>query len=585
VTHHIIVRILAASTLSGASLISAARLYAAPDPTVASDGKPAIAVKIIAINDFHGNLRPPGDLMLNGAPVSAGGAAHLAGHVRELRAANPDNVLVSAGDLIGASPLISANFQDEPTIEAMNLLGLDFNAVGNHEFDEGRDELLRMQRGGCHPRLERAGRSCREKGLSPMIRSKVGRKFKGADFRFLAANVFDRKSGGTLFPAYGVKQFHGRKIGFIGLTLKDTPKLVKPSGVKDLEFRDEADTVNALVPVLRSQGIEAIVVLIHEGGHPGGGPDGCAGISGPIAGIVRRLDPEVDLVVSGHTHETYACRLPNAAGEPVLVTSAHDYGRLVSDIDLVLDAKTGEVISTAARNLVVSRDIRPEPLLTRLVEDYGRLSRPIEERIVGRITATFSRTPNDAGESALGDLIADAQLEATRSRRYGGAAIAFMNSGGMRADFSYAPGKKGRLSYREAFDVQPFGGTLVTMTLTGAQIEQLLEQQFPGCPNGQPANRILQVSAGFEYAWNAGGKACDKVDPVSIRLGGKPIAAGKIYRIVTNDFLADGGDGFTLFTQGANRMAALPELSALERYFGRHSPLTPGTPRRIIRLP
>jgi 5'-nucleotidase len=580
-----IVRLLAASTLCGASIIPAARLYAAPDSAVASDGKPAIAVKIIAINDFHGNLRPPDNFMLSGARVSAGGAAHLAGHVREMRAANPDSVLVSAGDLIGASPLVSANFQDEPTVEAMNLLGLDFNAVGNHEFDEGRDELLRMQRGGCHPELERAGRSCRERELSPMIRSKVGRTFKGADFRFLAANVFDRKNGRTLFPAYGIKQFHGRKIGFIGLTLKTTPNLVKPGGVKDLEFRDEAETVNALVPVLRSQGIEAIVVLIHEGGYPGGGPDGCSGISGPILDIVRRLDPEVDLVVSGHTHETYACRLPNAAGEPLLVTSAHDYGRQVSDIDLVLDAKTGEVISTAARNRVVSRGVQPEPLLARLVEDYGRLSRPIEERIIGRITATFSRTPNDAGESALGDLIADAQLEATRSRKYGAAAIAFMNSGGMRADFSYTPEKKGWVSYREAFDVQPFGGTLVTMTLTGAQIEQLLEQQFPGCPNGQLANRILQVSAGFEYTWHAAGKACDKVDPASIRLGGKPVAAGKTYRIATNNFLAEGGDGFTLFTGGAKRMAAIPELSALERYLGRHSPLTPGTPRRITRLP
>ncbi|MDF9393613.1 MULTISPECIES: bifunctional metallophosphatase/5'-nucleotidase [Methylococcus] len=581
----IIVRLLAAATLAGASFLHTGRVCAVPRAAESPDGKPAIAVKIIAINDFHGNLRPPADFLSNGAPVAAGGVAHLAARIRELQATNPDNVLVSAGDLIGASPLVSAHFQDEPAIEAMNLLGLDFNAVGNHEFDEGREELLRMQRGGCHPRLEKVGRSCREKELSPLLRSKLGRKFKGADFRFLAANVFDRNSGGTLFPAYGVKQFHGRKIGFIGLTLKDTPKLVKPSGVKGLEFRDEAETINALVPVLRSQGIEAIVVLIHEGGHPGGGPDGCAGISGPIAGIVRRLDPEVDLVVSGHTHETYACRLPNAAGEPVLVTSAHDYGRLVSDIDLLLDAKTGEAISTAARHLVVSRDSRPDPLLARLIEDYGRLSRPIEERVIGRITATFSRTPNDAGESALGNLIADAQLAATRGRRYGGAAIAFMNSGGIRADFSYAPEKKGGVSYREAFDVQPFGGTLVTMNLTGAQIEQLLEQQFPGCPNRQPARRILQVSAGFEYTWNTGGGACDKVDPASIRLDRKPIAADKTYRIVTNDFLADGGDGFTVFTEGTNRMAAMPELSALERYLGRHSPLTPGTARRIIRLP
>ncbi|MDD2767718.1 MAG: bifunctional metallophosphatase/5'-nucleotidase [Methylococcus sp.] len=551
-------------------------------------------VKIIAINDFHGNLRPPERFDLNDSTgkisLTAGGVARLAGYIRKLRAGYRHHVTVSAGDLIGASPLISANFQDEPTIEAMNLIGLDFNAVGNHEFDEGSDELLRMQRGGCHPRLTKEGRSCREPALSRKMRRHVGRKFAGASFRFLAANVRDRKLGKTLFSEYGIRQFQGRKIAFVGVTLKSTPNLVSPARVSELDFRDEADTVNALIPRLRAGGVEAVVVLIHEGGHPTveASSDACGGVSGPIVDIVRRLDPEVDLVISGHTHEAYICRLPNAAGEPVLVTSAHDYGRMVSDIELTLDSKSGEVIAATGRNLVVnqpSQEAPPDPLVARLVADYSRLSRPIEEQRIGRITASFDRMANAAGESTLGDLIADAQLTATRPREHGEAVIAFMNIGGIRADFRYATERHGRISYREAFDAQPFGGTLVTMSLTGAQIEQVLEQQFPGCANSQPGSRILQVSSGFEYTWRANAGECDRVDPASIRLNGKPLEPEKKYRVTVNNFLADGGDKFSIFSQGSERVAGVPELTALRRYLDGHSPATPAPLTRIRRQP
>lgn len=559
-----------------------------------ADGENSFKVKIIAINDFHGNLNPPGRFDLNDSTgktsLTAGGVARLAGYIRKLRAGHPHHVTVSAGDLIGASPLISANFQDEPTIEAMNLIGLDFNAVGNHEFDEGSDELLRMQRGGCHPRLAKEGRSCREPALSRKLRVHVGTSFAGASFQFLAANVRDRNLGKTLFSEYGIRQFQGQKIAFVGVTLKSTPNLVSPARVGKLEFLDEADTVNALIPRLHAEGVEAVVVLIHEGGHPTveASSDACGGISGPIVDIVRRLDPEVDLVISGHTHEAYICHLPNAAGEPVLVTSAHDYGRMVSDIELTLDSKSGEVIAATGRNLVVNQppqEAPPDPLVARLVTDYGRLSRPIAEQRFGRITASFDRATNAAGESTLGDLIADAQLAATRPREHGEAVVAFMNIGGIRADFRYAAERHGRISYREAFDAQPFGGTLVTMSLTGAQIEQVLEQQFPGCANSQPGSRILQVSSGFEYTWQANAGECDRVDPASIRLNGKPLEPEKKYRVTVNNFLADGGDKFSIFAQGSERVAGVPELTALRRYLDGHSPATPGPLMRIRRQP
>ena len=235
-------------------------------------------------------------------------------------------MFVAAGDLIGASPLLSGLFHDEPTIEALSLMGLEVSAVGNHEFDEGRDELLRMQNGGCHPLAGCRGPS----------------KFAGAKFRYLAASTIDRRTGKTLLPAYEVKEFEGIPVAFIGLTLKDTPKVVSPSGVAGLEFRDEAETVNALVPELRRRGIEAIVVLIHEGGFPTGDYNECPDISGPIVNIVKKLDKAVDLVVSGHTHRAYKCVIDGR-----LVTSADKFGTLVTEIELMLDP--GRAMSSASR--------------------------------------------------------------------------------------------------------------------------------------------------------------------------------------------------------------------------------------------
>ena len=526
-----------------------------------------LTVKLIAFNDFHGYIKP-----FEGSGSNPG-VTRLSTRIKALKAANPLHAVVSAGDLIGASPLTSALFKDEPTIEAMNRIGIDFNAVGNHEFDEGRAELLRMQHGGNHP-------SDPYSGLGLAADKRADGQFAGARFDFLAANVRDTATGKTIFPAYGVKDFLGNKVAFVGMTLEGTPTIVSPSGVAGLRFADEADTVNALVPQLRAQGIRSIVVLIHEGGVAVSGTAGCPSISGPIVDIVNRLDPEVDLVVSGHTHQAYNCLVAKRDGSLVRVTSAGQYARNLGDIDLTLDTASKDVVATAATILNTGTSTAEDPALTDLVAHYDALSVGPKSRVIGRITAAISRSQNAAGESALGDVIADAQLAATRSAATGNAVVAFMNPGGIRADLPYNAG--GQVSYGDAFTVQPFGNSLVTLTLTGAQIQTLLETQFAGC-NGQSTERILQVSAGFSYRY-AKNNACGlRVSDLAI--DGVPLNPAAAYRVTVNSFLADGGDGFAVLVQGGNRLGGAVDTDAFEAYLQANpGGVAPGPMNRITRV-
>jgi len=530
-----------------------------------------VNVQILALNDFHGNLQPPGNFGSGSAAIPAGGVEYLASHIDSLRATNRNTAVVSAGDLIGASPLISALFHDEPTIEAFNLIKLDFNAVGNHEFDEGVTELLRMQKGGCHP-----VDGCLD-----------GDGFKGAKFRFLAANVTWKKNNKPIFPAYRIKKFGGVPVAFIGMTLKGTPSIVTPSGIQDVNFLDEADTVNALVPKLKRKGVQAIVVLVHEGGaqSTGSSPatmNTCTNLTGPIVDIVNRLDPAVDVVISGHTHNAYNC---NVNGK--LLTSASSFGRVLTKIDLTLDRRTRDVTTMAADNMVVTHDVPLASYETTLINKYNAIVAPLANRVVGSITADITRTANAAGESALGDVIADAQLAATSAPASGSAVAAFMNPGGIRADLTYAGSAAGEgdgnVTYGELFTVQPFGNSLVTMTLTGTQLDTLLEQQFVGC--GQTSNRILQVSVGFAYAWNPAGGDCDKVDIGSISINGTPITAGGTYRVTVNSFMATGGDNFVVLVDGTDRLGGDVDVDAFEAYFAANSPVAPGPQNRITLVP
>lgn len=571
--------------LAGCATPQAAQRTAAP-----------VTVNIIALNDFHGALEPPRIAIAANAPdgsaveVPAGGAAHLATAIARLRARNPDTVVVSAGDLISASPLVSAAFLDEPTVLAMNMIGLDFNAVGNHEFDRGRAELLRMQNGGCERHTARAPCS-------------VDPDFPGARFGFLAANVVT-ESGGTLLPAFAIRSFgegtRQVRVGFIGLTLRATPTLVTPSGVAGLRFTDEAETINALVPRLRAEGAAAIVVVIHQGltTEVGYNDHSCAGVDGDLLSILARLDPAVDLVVSGHTHRAYVCdygRIDPA--RPFLVTSAERSGTLLTDIALTIDPVHGRVVARRADNVIVSspayRGARgpvaenvafpvypPDPQVAALVQRYVAAAAPMAARIVGRLDGPALRDPNDAGEAVLGNLIADAHLAATSAPEAGGARIAFTNRTGVRADL--VPGPDGGVSYGQLFTVQPFGNTLVVKSMTGRQIRAVLEQQFvSGSSTAVPLN-MLHASRGFSFAYDL--TRPDGARIVDMRLDGAPIRDDVVYRVTMNSFLAAGGDNFTVFAKGTGPTGGLQDLDALERYFASAARLSLPDANRITRV-
>jgi 5'-nucleotidase len=557
------------------------------DGSSAEENAQTTEVQILALNDFHGNLEPPsgsggriGSLTdvdpsdkenlqcIAPACLLAGGAEYLATHVRALEATNPNTLFVSAGDMIGATPLVSALFHDEPTIEAFNLMGLDFNGVGNHEFDEGVDELLRMQNGGCHP-----VDGCQD-----------GDPFAGADFTYLAANVAYKDTGKTIFPPFAIRHFNGIKVGIIGMTLEGTPSIVSQAGIASVDFFDEADSVNALVPVLRRQGVETIIVLLHEGGQTtksnGVGTvaaiNECNALSGPLPPIVERMDDAIDVVVTGHTNWAVNCVVDGK-----VVTGAAHQGRLVTDIDLTISRATKNPVSVSVNNKIITRDVTKADDLTTLINKYKALSAPLANRVIGKITADITRTANAAGESALGDRIADAQnYDAQQAGT--GSQIAFMNAGGIRADMLYANiyggEQPGEVTYGEAFNVQPFGNSLVTMTLTGAQVDAVLEQQFTG------GIGILQVSEGFSYERSTSAPAGSKVG--NITLNGAVLQPAANYRVTVNSFLADGGDNYTVLRDGTNRVAGNVDTDAFENYLKANpGGITPGPQNRIVVVP
>ena len=548
------------------SLAGALLLMLALPPGAAAQAAPPIDLRILAINDFHGNLLPPPGGIRIADPddntrkinVPAGGAEHMATLVKQLRQGTRNTIFVAAGDLIGASPFLSAMFHDEPTIESLSMMGLEVASVGNHEFDEGKVELLRMQNGGCHPTD-----NCQ--GPHP---------FRGAGFHYLAASTIETASGKTIFPSYEVREFDGIRVAFIGLTLKGTPNLVSPVSVAGLEFRDEADTLNALVPELKAQGIAAIVVLIHEGGFPAGDYDECPGISGPIVDIVRKFDRAVDVVISGHTHQAYVCAIDGR-----LVTSGDKYGTIVTTIDLKLDPTTRDVVSAKADNVIVRTGTYvKDPEQTALLASYDKFAAPIANRLAGSITQTLSRTPNDAGESPLGDIVADAQLAATSADNNGGAVIAFTNPGGVRTDIPKK--EQGGVTYADVFASQPFRNQLVTLTLTGMQIKNMLEQQWldPKRP------RVLQVSKGFNYAWDNAKPYGDRIIADRMSLHGQRIDPATSYRVTVNNFLAVGGDGFTVLKEGVAQQFGVYDVDALYAYFQANSPIGPAPVDRIVRM-
>ena len=577
-------------TLSAcASTPSTRAVHSASTQIPAAAASPTV-VQILAINDFHGNLEAPRIALPmpdgRGGTISvpAGGAANLAGAIEALRQGNPNTVTVSAGDMISASPLTSALFLDEPTILAMNRIGVSFNAVGNHEFDRGRNELLRMQRGGCEKNTSRE--PCQ-----------VDRDFPGARFGFLAANVVT-ENGQTLFPATGLSRFgegaHAVAVGFIGMTLRGTPSVVSPASVVGLNFRDEAETANALIPELKRQGADAIVVLIHQGSAQSGAfnPNGCDGLTGELNEILDRLDPAVDVVVSGHTHQAYICNYQAPGRErPLLVTSAGQYGTMVSNITLSIDPGQNRVITATAQNTVVQGDGFTRGTTTvattdafprypvdqdvaTLVSRYATAAQASANRTAGRMTGPAPRATSLASESVLGNLIADAQLAATRAPERGGAQIAFMNAGGIRE--SLTPAADGSITYGQLFSVQPFNNSLVVKTLTGMQIRRLLEQQWEG-----PVQRFLSVSDGFRFRYDDTKPVDQRI--VDVTFNGQPLSPERTYRVTMNSFLAGGGDGFSVFAEGTDVQVSGQDVDALEAYLSTSAPVTPPATDRIMK--
>jgi len=583
----------------------------APGTSQAAKNGPTIDIQMLAFNDFHGNLESGGNQVAGysginpttGRPIPvnipSGGTPYLSAYLKQARVGHPYTVTVAAGDIIGASPFLSAAFHDEPTIESMNALGLEVTSVGNHEFDEGATELLRMQNGGC---LDDGPDGVNNQNSCP-----GGKSFGGANFQYLAANVVRESDGSTLFPSYWVKNFNGAKVGFIGMTLKGTPDIVTKSGVAGLQFKDEVETANALVPVLQAQGVQAIVVLIHQGGTPDykfqgiptaapydftcdGGANQLTSDSAIIP-IAQQLSPAIDVVVSGHTHQPYVCDIKDPAGQDRLVTSASSFGRVYTDIELKFDRRTQDIVrsSVDATNVVVDRNtknITPDPAEQSIINYYKPFAAPIQNRHLGFISSDLTRVgaPFSApvsGESQMGDLIADAQHEDSTIQAQGPVQIAFMNPGGIRANLTYLADLTdgdnegdGVVTFGEAFQVQPFNNYDVSLSLTGAQIKTLLEQQFDGTNHlnlGASNWKILQVSNGFSYSYDATKPLGSFVDPASMMLNGVPIDMNATYRVECNSFLSDGGDGFGVFATGQNKLFGGLDIDALAAYLGAHT--------------
>jgi len=596
------------STVAGSSATVASPATPAPGVyahLAKSSTKDYVKLDLLALNDFHGNLETVPSTSSSGRinNTPAGGAAYLAKKIRDERKVSRANgavpITVAAGDLIGASPLLSAAFHDEPTIKAMNKIGLQVTSVGNHEFDEGYRELKRMQHGGC---LDDGD------GANGQDSCPAGQDFPGANFQYLSANAkFDDPAahGGhdTVFPATKIFNVEGQKVAFIGMTLEGTASIVSQAGIQGITFTDEVETANALVPQLKAKGVNSIIVLLHEGLALGDASayNDCTAPDGPAIAIAQNLDPAIDAVVSGHTHQAYNCVVQDPAGNPRLLTSASSFGRMVTKLHLLIDPKTHDIVRPAeyAQNMIVRNDasVTPSPDILSLIDTYKTLVAPIANEVIGHIdpgTQITKTADANGGDSALGNLIADAQKADSSVVTGSGQkpVIAIMNPGGVRADL--VENDNGDVTYGAAFSVQPFNNFVVSMDLTGAQIKDLLNQQWNG-PNEAPtARKILQVS-GLSYTWDASDAALADtsalVGDVMVDADGDsstpmvPLEDGTTYRVVANNFLSDGGDNFTTFKSGTNKLVGGLDIDSLRSYLLANDPVSPTATDRVSQQP
>lgn len=485
-----------------------------------------VDLQVLGVNDLHGNLEPT---LVSGQ--QAGGVAYLGSYLAAAKAANPKGTIVAhAGDTVGASPLISSWFHDEPTIEATNLMDFDAGTVGNHEFDEGGTEMLRLIRGGH-----------REDGKQ--LKDGVDTSdpdFPGADYPYVSANVTYADSGKHVLPPFTIVRREGIPVGIIGVTTTETPSIVVPDAVAPFRFGDLSDAVNQQVKILNKLGVHTIVVLAHAGGFQDPGKDP----AGEILDEAKQMSPDVDLVVAGHTHSFLNTRVNNA-----LVVQAYKYGTAFDKVTLKVDRRTRDVTDSTADVVTTYDDaIAPRADLADLVQTFKDRIAPVSSRVVGTAAAPATRDATAAGESALGDLIADAQAHET------GAQLALMNPGGIRADL-----KAGQLTFGDLFAVQPFDNGMVSMKLTGAQVKAILEQQFQAA-----GDKILQVS-GLKETYDKTRAEGDRITALTLA-DGTPIDPAATYTVACNSFLATGGDGFTVFKDGTDVTSFGSDIDAFEHH-------------------
>ena len=563
--------IVLARRLGALAVTAAAALTLTGVPAQATQAP--IDLRLIAFNDFHGNLEPPAGsagrvTLSDGTTVTAGGAAYMATHVQQLRTKN--TLVFSAGDNVGASPLASALFHDEPTIDFMNDIGVNASAIGNHELDKGYQELLRKQFGGC----------AKDTGCQ------FDQPFKGAKFPYLAANMTFDNGLPALLP-FTVDFSGGVPVGVIGVPLKDLPSVTSADAIKGLKFGDEVQAINRSADLLDRLGVKTIAVLLHQGDNTeGGGPDDCRTSPGPALAIAKAASPKVDVIFSGHSHQQYNCSVPDPAGNPRPLIQGASYGRLLSVVDLKIDPRTKDAIrsKTVAHNEVVTRDVTPDPTVQALVSKAVTQAAPIANKAVGTITSDIVAAQQPSGESPLGDVIGDAQLASTQSA---GAQVALMNPGGIRADLNFksstAGVPDGTVTYANAFTIQPFANILQTVTFTGAQLKAVLEQQWQPQPNGTVQTKMLQISSSLHYTWSASAPVGSRI--TSITVAGQPVTPEGSYRVTANNFLIGGGDGFTVLTQGTNLVAGAIDLDAFTAYLTASPNLAPPAADRITRTP
>ena len=544
-------------------------------------GNPTIEIQILAFNDFHGGLEPAAGGTGRIGSTDAGGIEYLATHLATHKAQNPNTIIVSAGDSIGGTPLLSSLFHDEPTVEALGLAGLEVSALGNHDLDEGWWELYRIQKGGCHP-----VDGCQD-----------GTPFDGARFTYLAANVTldprqaDPKmlalAGVTgsdprpLLPAYTIRTIAGVRLGIIGLVLQEAPTMILASSTRGLVFEPEAESANEAAAELRAQGVRGIVVVMHEGGDQSGTDiNGCEGISTDLVELVTAMSDDIDVVVSGHSHQAYNCTIDGK-----LVTSAASAGRVFTDIDLEVRRSDGEIVSKEARNLIVTRDVMKDARQTSLLAGYLPAAEKVSNRVLGTITGSLTRATTPAGESVLGDIVADALLYAARKVPGADPHLAIWNSGGIRADLVVPPGAgSAAITYAQVFSVVPFGNELIVKSLNGEALIQLFEEQFGGAGGAGDRVRVFQVSDGFTYAYDSTRPFGQRIDRSSIRLDGEPIAPSMTYRLATSNYLWDGGDELAAVKQGHDAVLVGVDYDILADFLFNHSPLSPTPANRIRKI-